>query len=112
MAGLPITFACGLYDRMLALYTGDVKPEGIDLKFEAIDHPRTIFDRMNDLEFDAAEMSGSDFFRHLIHGVVRWSRFRCSPRACSGTATSPSTVALFASRRISLASGSACRSTT
>ena len=68
MAGLPITFACGLYDRMLALYTGDVKPEGIDLKFEAIDRPRTIFDRMNNLEFDASEMSSSDFFRHLIHG--------------------------------------------
>ena len=33
MPALPITFACGLYDRMLALYTGDVKPEGIDLNF-------------------------------------------------------------------------------
>jgi len=58
MSGLPITFACGLYDRMLALHTGEVKPDGIDLNFLAIDHPREIFDRMaNNLEFDAAEMS-------------------------------------------------------
>ena len=57
MSGIPITFACGLYDRMLALYTGDVKPHGIDLNFLAIDHPREIFDRMLiNLEFDACEM--------------------------------------------------------
>ena len=69
MSGLPITFACGLYDRMLALHTGEVKPDGIDLNFIAIDHPREIFDRMaNNLEFDAAEMSSSDYFRHAARG--------------------------------------------
>ena len=62
MSGLPITFACGLYDRMLALYTGDIKPEGIDLNFLVMDNPREIFDRMsNSLEFDACEMSSSEF---------------------------------------------------
>src|ERR1700722_19379179 len=62
MSGLPITFACGLYDRMLALYTGDIKPEGIDLNFLVMDNPREIFDRMsNQLEFDACEMSSSEF---------------------------------------------------
>ncbi|MEA2939392.1 MAG: 4,5-dihydroxyphthalate decarboxylase [Alphaproteobacteria bacterium] len=69
MSGIPITFACGLYDRMLPLYTGDVKAHGIDLNFLAIDHPREIFDRMaNNLEFDACEMSSSDFFRHAVRG--------------------------------------------
>jgi 4,5-dihydroxyphthalate decarboxylase len=69
MPNLPVTFACGLYDRMLPLYTRDVKPDGIDLNFVAIDHPREIFDRMaNHLEFDAAEMSSSDFFRHAVRG--------------------------------------------
>ncbi len=69
MPNLPVTFACGLYDRMLPLYTRDVKPDGIDLNFVAIDHPREIFDRMaNNLEFDAAEMSSSDFFRHAVRG--------------------------------------------
>jgi 4,5-dihydroxyphthalate decarboxylase len=67
MSGIPITFACGLYDRMLALYTGDVKPHGIDLNFLAIDHPREIFDRMLiNLEFDACEMSSSEFIRHVV----------------------------------------------
>ncbi len=67
MAELPITFACGLYDRMLALYTGDVKPDGVDLNFLAIDTPREIFDRMLiNLEFDAAEMSSSEYIRHAV----------------------------------------------
>ncbi|MGZ3297154.1 MAG: ABC transporter substrate-binding protein, partial [Xanthobacteraceae bacterium] len=61
MANIPMTFACGLYDRMLALYTGEVQPEGIDLDFLAIDDPREIFDRMGkDLAFDACEMSSSE----------------------------------------------------
>ena len=62
MPALPITFACGLYDRMLPLQTGEIKPDGIDLNFIAIDNPREIFDRMsNRLEFDACEMSSSEF---------------------------------------------------
>src|SRR5271163_4224172 len=62
MTLLPITFACGLYDRMLALQTGDIKPDGIDLDFVAMDNPREIFDRMNNRqEFGACEMSSSEF---------------------------------------------------
>jgi 4,5-dihydroxyphthalate decarboxylase len=62
MSALPITFACGLYDRMLALQTGEIKPEGIDLNFLVMDDPREIFDRMsNRLEFDACEMSSSEY---------------------------------------------------
>src|ERR1700739_309674 len=62
MPALPITFSCGLSDRMRALYTGDVKPDGIDLNFLVMDNPREIFDRMsNRLEFDACEMSSSEY---------------------------------------------------
>jgi 4,5-dihydroxyphthalate decarboxylase len=66
MSKLPITFACGLYDRMLPLYTKEVQADGIDLNFLAIDSPREIFDRMSGaLEFDASEMSSSEFIaRH------------------------------------------------
>ncbi len=61
MSKVPITFACGLYDRMLALYTGEVQPDGIDLNFLAIDDPRQIFDRMGrNLDFDACEMSSTE----------------------------------------------------
>ena len=45
-ARLPLTFACGLYDRMLRLYTREVQPRGIDLTFLANDEPRDIFDRI------------------------------------------------------------------
>lgn len=69
MSEVSITFACGLYDRMLALYTGEAKPEGIDLNFLAIDDPRQIFDRMGkNLEFDACEMSSSEVFSRYAAG--------------------------------------------
>jgi 4,5-dihydroxyphthalate decarboxylase len=61
-----LTFACGLYDRMLALYTGEVKPVGIDLQFLAMNDPREVFDRMaKGQEFDAAEMSSSEFISRM-----------------------------------------------
>ena len=53
MAKLQLSFACGLYDRMQPLYTGEVKAEGIDLNFIAIDQPRPIFDRMAGGDLDA-----------------------------------------------------------
>src|SRR5277367_1269555 len=54
---------------MLALYTGEVKPEGIDLRFLAIDDPREIFDRMGrSSEFDACEMSSSEFIGRKVIG--------------------------------------------
>src|SRR5258708_4457016 len=61
MPKLPLTSACGLYDRMLALHTGEVQVEGVDLNFLVDDNPRNIFDRMaaGD-ESDAAESSSSD----------------------------------------------------
>jgi len=69
MSGLRLTFACSLYDRMLPLYTGEVRPEGIDLDYVAIDSPREIFDRMaGGLEFDVAEMSGSEFISRKSAG--------------------------------------------
>src|SRR5262249_16116287 len=71
MAKLQLSFACGLYDRMQPLYTGEVKAEGIDLNFIAIDQPRPIFDRMaGGEEFDVAEFSSSEF-------VQRFARKQC-----------------------------------
>jgi 4,5-dihydroxyphthalate decarboxylase len=62
MAKLQLSFACGLYDRMQPLYTGEVRAVGIDLNFIAIDEPRPIFDRMaGGEEFDVAEFSSSEF---------------------------------------------------
>ncbi|MGC2075279.1 MAG: ABC transporter substrate-binding protein [Xanthobacteraceae bacterium] len=68
MSRLQLSFACGLYDRMLALYTGEAKPAGIDLNFIAIDQPRPIFDRMSGgQEFDVAEYSSSEFVQRFAN---------------------------------------------
>jgi 4,5-dihydroxyphthalate decarboxylase len=61
-----LTFACGLYDRMVPLYAGEVRAEGIDLDFLAIDSPREIFDRMAGRQaFDASEMSISEVITRI-----------------------------------------------
>ncbi len=69
MSLLRLSFACGNYDRMAALRTGDVTPEGIDLNYIAVDAPREIFDRMGSRqEFDVAEFSASEFISSFARG--------------------------------------------
>ena len=68
--GVPITLACALYDRMQALYTGEVKAEGIDLTFRVEDFPRKLFDHaMAEKSFDVCEMSSSDFITRYVDGT-------------------------------------------
>ena len=77
MNRLPLTFACGRYDRTEALRTGEVRPEGIDLNYIAIAASREIFDRMvGNNEFDTAELSSSEFIRMVDAGE---DRFVCVP---------------------------------
>jgi len=53
---------------MQALYTGEVRPDGIELNFIAIDQPRPIFDRMSGgEEFDVAEYSSSEFVQRFAN---------------------------------------------
>lgn len=69
MTGLPLSFSSGLYDRVLALYTGEVTAEGIDLTFVINDRPRQIFHAMtNEARFDASEMSCTEFFTRAAAG--------------------------------------------
>ncbi len=60
-----LSFACGLYDRLWPLYTGEIQPAGFDLNFipfHGASGKRAIFDRMSaNLEFDIAEMSSSEY---------------------------------------------------
>jgi 4,5-dihydroxyphthalate decarboxylase len=68
MAKLKLSFACALYDRMQALYTGEVQPDGIELNFIPIEEPRPIFDRMSGgQEFDVAEYSSSEFVQRYAN---------------------------------------------
>jgi 4,5-dihydroxyphthalate decarboxylase len=66
---IKLSFACALYDRMQPLYTGEVKPEGIDLEFLRIEAPRIIFDNMAGSQaYDLSEMSSSEFIARCCAG--------------------------------------------
>ena len=68
-SNVPLSFACGGYDRMTALFTGEVKPQGIDLNYITIQHPRDVFDRMQGgHEFDSSEMSSSEYICRYAAG--------------------------------------------
>ena len=68
MTRLPITMACGPYDRMEALSQGHIQPEGIALRYLGIQSSPEIFARMiKTRSFDIAEMS-------LAHYMIMRSR--------------------------------------
>jgi 4,5-dihydroxyphthalate decarboxylase len=61
MARLAVTLACGDYDRVQALRTGAVKPEGVDLNVLTL-APEEMFYRMARFrEFDVSEFSLSTY---------------------------------------------------
>jgi 4,5-dihydroxyphthalate decarboxylase len=72
-----LSFACGPYDRMQALYDGSVVVEGADLAPKIIQRPLEIFSRMlKDGEFDVAEMSLTHCF---VLGAAGTARFVTLP---------------------------------
>jgi len=73
MDRLTLSFACGPYDRMEALYNKTVTPEGADLVPKIIQRPLDIFSRMlEDEEFDVAEMSLTHCFILRAAGTARF----------------------------------------
>jgi 4,5-dihydroxyphthalate decarboxylase len=61
MAALPLTLACGDYDRTLPLRTGAVRPAGVELTVTALE-PEEMFYRMaRRRDFDVAEFSLSTY---------------------------------------------------
>ncbi|MFJ9536010.1 ABC transporter substrate-binding protein [Streptomyces sp. NPDC101225] len=61
MARLPLTFACGDYDRTRALEEGTVRPDGIELTYLRLPVEETFFRMMRHQEFEVAEMSLSSY---------------------------------------------------
>jgi 4,5-dihydroxyphthalate decarboxylase len=62
MSRLKLTYASCKYDRIEALRSGEVEPEGIELNVIVFPSGRQIFDRMvGGEEFDASELSASEF---------------------------------------------------
>jgi len=73
MPGLPITLACRDYDHTRALVDGRVPVEGVDLRVLSVSPPSQIFLRMlRDEEFDASEMSLSNYMIALARGDARF----------------------------------------
>jgi len=62
---VPLSLACGPYDRTAALARGDIRPEGVDLTFLALPVEETFFRMTRHREFDAAEMSLSSYLISL-----------------------------------------------
>ena len=61
MARLPLTFACGDYDRTRALEEGTIRPDGIELTYLRLPVEETFFRMMRHREFEVAEMSLSTY---------------------------------------------------
>jgi hypothetical protein len=60
MSKLRLTFACGPYDRTLALRDGTISPEGIDLNYIASQPPDIFWRMLQFKEFEVSEMSLSN----------------------------------------------------
>lgn len=73
MPNLRLSFACGPYDRIQALYDGRVGIDGVDLIPMPISHPMEIFSRMlDDDAFDISEMSLAHCFALRARNVARF----------------------------------------
>jgi 4,5-dihydroxyphthalate decarboxylase len=73
MADVPITIACGNYDRTAPLIDGRVKVEGCSPTFLPL-YPEEIFHRMFRFqEFDVAEMSFSSYIRTVAAGTAAYT---------------------------------------
>jgi 4,5-dihydroxyphthalate decarboxylase len=73
MTKLRLNLACGAYDRTRALADGTVVPDGIDLNFIVSRDPAETFWRMlRHTEFDASELSLSNYMMGLVRGDTRF----------------------------------------
>lgn len=64
-----LSFGTGPYDRMEALWTGEVKPKGVALDVTRVEQPHALFDMVLDEgKFDAAEFGISTTIAHAVTG--------------------------------------------
>jgi 4,5-dihydroxyphthalate decarboxylase len=62
---VPLSLACGDYDRTAALARGEIRPEGVELTVLTLPVEETFFRMTRHREFDAAEMSLSSYLISL-----------------------------------------------
>jgi 4,5-dihydroxyphthalate decarboxylase len=69
MADVKLTLGTGPYDRIEALWTGEVKPRRIELTVERVEQPHELFDMVLDEgKFDVAEFGVSSTIVHAVTG--------------------------------------------
>jgi 4,5-dihydroxyphthalate decarboxylase len=69
VASLPITLACGRYDRTQALADGRVRIDGVDLRYVHLEPEEIFFRMLTYEEFDVSEMSLSTYLlTHMADG--------------------------------------------
>jgi 4,5-dihydroxyphthalate decarboxylase len=72
MGDVPITIACGSYDRTRAIRDGRVKVEGCDVTYLPM-YPEEIFHRAFKFqEFDVSEISFSSYIRTVSAGTAAY----------------------------------------
>ena len=79
MSKLRLTFACGPYDRTLALRDGSIAPEGIDLNYIASQPPDIFWRMLQFKEFEIAEMSLSNHATLVSTGELPFIAIQAFP---------------------------------
>ena len=90
MSKLRLTFACGPYDRTLALRDGSVQPEGIELNYIASQPPDIFWRMLQFNEFEISEMSLSNYVT-LVGAEKRRRGSRRRPISKASAAACPNT---------------------
>jgi 4,5-dihydroxyphthalate decarboxylase len=65
---LELTFACGPYDRTMALRDGTISVEGVDLTYLALQPAEIFWRQLQFSEFDVSEMSFSNYVSLVSQG--------------------------------------------
>jgi 4,5-dihydroxyphthalate decarboxylase len=68
MKELELSFACTPYDRVQPLITGEVKPQGLALRYTDLPSPDIFYRQLKFNQFDVSEMSFSSFLRARAQG--------------------------------------------
>lgn len=69
VSAMPLVLACGDYDRTRALASGEVRVEGCDVRYVALEPEEVFFRMARYQEFDVAELSLSTYLLTLSHGA-------------------------------------------
>lgn len=79
MSKLKLTLASPIYDRNEGLFTGEVKPEGIDLNYIPLAPPEAHSRMLKNQEFDVSDMSMSFYMISKLTGKVPFTAIPVFP---------------------------------